>query len=433
MLSARHFKIASETLQVVSGQLVALAGSLSLLSSISLNLTSTAYGALSLGLTGSLLVSQLITSGTIAAISRHYSNARDVGQLKAFLRASLHLFWNDQLLIASFTMISASALALTIGDPWSTIAMGAGCFSIFNSWLVALLALLNGGRHRFVASALTALDPWMKMLLLVLCWRVMPASPAQILVFFGIVNALLSLLAMLGLRSLLGQLFSADHQPKRYEIYIWISQMRVYGRPFSRYGLVTWFQQASDRWALQAWAGPASVAQYSIVYQLGYSSLGVLSNMLGTLLSPILYDHAGDSRTESRNHFVHQIVQKLVFYGLLLSLFAFIVALILNHWLFSFLVAPVYKKSAIFLPWMVLASSLFAIGQLIALKFTSVSRTAELGRIKIFTAFLGIFLNCFGAYLGGVSGVVVAQILFALSYLLWMMNQGLRAPAKVII
>ena len=59
------------------------------------------------------------------------------------------------------------------------------------------------------------------------------------------------------------------------------------------------------------------------------------------------------------------------------------------------------------------------------MRFTSENRTDLLGRIKSSTALLGVLFNAVGAALYGMAGVVVAQNLFSLAYVLWMICLGL--------
>lgn len=424
--TARHVRLAAESLQVMAGQALAMVGSLLLLRALSQQFPPSAYGVLALGLTGSLLVSLAISGGTTVAIGRYFSPAQEAGTSASYLRASSRLIWRDQCLIAALTAITAAVFALVLGPLWMRVALGAGCAAITSGWLSAQVALLTSGRHRLIASVLTALDPWCKLMLLLLYWRWMAAGPAQTLLVYACGSALVALIAgrlmqyLLGYRLLLGpvELDSTGLD--------WLRQMRDFARPFTRFGLLAWLQQSSDRWALQTWTGPLAVGQYAVLYQLSYSPVGIVSNMLTTLVAPILYGRAGDSSNQARSHSVHRMVHKLTLLGLAFSVLAFVVALLFHHWLFALLVAPAYQGLSFWFPWLVLAGSLFSVGQMIALKFMSENRTAEMGRVKSITALLGALFNSLGAAIHGIAGVVVAQNVFSLLYLFWMFYLGGR-------
>ncbi|MEB3234628.1 MAG: hypothetical protein VKM98_04290 [Cyanobacteriota bacterium] len=431
MPRARQTRILLETIQVMVGQGLAMVGSLALISVLSQHLEPPAFGALALGLTGSLLVNQAITSGTTAAIGRFFSPANEAADLPSYLQACGQLLWRDQRRIAVIGAAAVLGLLLSGHRNWSALALGSGVVAMASSCSFALSAVLTGGRHRLLASALAALDPWLKLLLLAVCWRRWSPEPASTLLIYGLSTGLLAVAAAVIVRRVLGLPLLRRAGRTTGAVDRWLPQMQTYARPYSRFGLLTWMQQASDRWALQAWSGPVAVAHYAVVYQLGYSPLGMVSNMLNTLLAPILYGRAGDASDHGRNLSVQRLVRRLTLLGLLLSAAAFAVALLLHRWLLALLVAPAYQDSAVWFPWMVLAGALFSVGQLIALRFTSDNRTAELGRIKSLSAVLGLLFNAVGAYRFGIAGVVVAQNLFSVLYLLWMIHLGLRAPARV--
>jgi len=123
---------------------------------------------------------------------------------------------------------------------------------------------------------------------------------------------------------------------------------------------------------------------------------------------------------------VQRLVRQLTLLGLGFSLVLVLLSWVLHSWLFQLLLAPAYQPLSGWLPLMVLAGTMVSVGQLIALKFMSDNRTTELGRIKIWTALLGMLLNGLGAAWFGVAGVIVAQNLFSVSYLVWMIHLGLQ-------
>src|SRR5438874_2297495 len=55
--------------------------------------------------------------------------------------------------------------------------------------------------------------------------------------------------------------------------------MRGYAWPFAAWGIFTWMQTASDRWALQG-RGTSEVGFYAALYQLGYYPMTLLSGFL---------------------------------------------------------------------------------------------------------------------------------------------------------
>jgi hypothetical protein len=69
---------------------------------------------------------------------------------------------------------------------------------------------------------------------------------------------------------------------------------------------------------------------------------------------------------------------------------------------------------------MLLASGIFAAAQTIALNLMSQLKTQLMMTAKIITALLGVAFNCAGAYWYGTVGIVIASILFSVSFFSWM-------------
>ena len=424
--STRHTRLAAESSQVLLGHALAIVGSLMLLRALSQQLPPAGYGVLALGLTGSLLFSQAISGGTTAAIGRYFSAAQEAQALLPYGCASLQLLLRDQRRVVAVSVVAMLLLVLTGQGRWTPLAVAAALASMSASWLMALVAVLTAARRRLAAITLSALDPWLKLVLLTLWWREWPVTPAQTLLLYGLSNAVLAVTAGGAFYCRLGLSLRLLHSAQAEAELTWWPGMGDYSRPFTRFGLATWLQQASDRWALQAWAGAEAVGQYSVLYQLGYSPMGVLSSVLNTLVAPILYGRAGDASNQQRNQNVHRLVRRLTLLGLGFSLVLVLLSWVLHSWLFQLLLAPAYQPLSAWLPLMVLAGTMVSVGQLIALKFMSDNRTTELGRIKIWTALLGMLLNGLGAAWFGVAGVIVAQNLFSVSYLVWMIHLGLQ-------
>jgi O-antigen/teichoic acid export membrane protein len=199
----------------------------------------------------------------------------------------------------------------------------------------------------------------------------------------------------------------------------WTKQMRNYAWPFATWGLFTWAQMASDRWALQIFTTTSDVGMYAVLYQLGYYPITFLSGIMMQLVSPILFYRAGDGTDSTRIKQIHHQIAFLTAFSIGLAFAGTIAALILHEWFFGLLVAPEYLEVSWLLPWMVLAGGIFASGQLAVLSLLSGTKTRNLVSPKMVTALLGIILNLVGAKWFGLRGVVGANVTFSMAYLIW--------------
>jgi O-antigen/teichoic acid export membrane protein len=196
-------------------------------------------------------------------------------------------------------------------------------------------------------------------------------------------------------------------------------QMWIYAWPFSSWGLFTWAQSASDRWALEAFTTTRVVGVYQALYQLGYYPISMASTLLNQLVQPILFSRAGGGTDEGRMKGAHGVVNRLLAASLLLTIVAAVAAALLCRPLFRHLLPPAYGSVAPLMPVIVLATGILACGQVASLKHVLTTNPRSLIAPKIATAILGACLNIAGAYLFGLKGVVAAELCFSMVYCAW--------------
>jgi O-antigen/teichoic acid export membrane protein len=99
------------------------------------------------------------------------------------------------------------------------------------------------------------------------------------------------------------------------------------------------------------------------------------------------------------------------------TLLAFFICMFAHEWIFRLLVAESYQDLSHLLPWVMLSAGLFAAGQVLALDLMATMRTRELLLVKVPTSIFGTGCNFVGAWLYGITGVVVGLLTFAVVYL----------------
>jgi O-antigen/teichoic acid export membrane protein len=199
----------------------------------------------------------------------------------------------------------------------------------------------------------------------------------------------------------------------------WERLMFRYAQPFMMWAGFTWAYLASDRWALAAFRDTAAVGMYAVVFQLGFYPVQMLSGLFAQLVAPVLFERIGDGRVPERVASARRLNDWLVIGGGGVTAVGVLAAAVLYRPLFTLFVAPQYRSVGSLLPWVVLASGLFAVAQTRSLWLMAEARTARLIVPKVATSVGGLLLNFVGAALGGVRGVVAASVAYSVLYFIW--------------
>lgn len=419
-------RLAKEGSWIVVGQIASVLGALVLVRVLTEHLDPTQYGQLALGLTVAGLVNQVVMGGVTNGISRYYSIAAEKQDLPGYLSASRRLMLYATLMVLVIGLTLLGGLWFLGYSHWMGLAAAALVFSVLSGYNSTLSGIQNAARQRAVAAFHSGLDAWLKILLAlgVLLW--LGNSSTAVVIGYGVSSLLVSSSQFFFLRQLVPYQSTLGRESTQ-----WASQMWTYSWPFSTWGVFTWMQQSSDRWALAAFATTRDVGQYAVLFQLGYTPILMAAGLAMNLFGPIIYQRSGDATDHTRNTEVHRLIWRITSFSILITLIGFVLALVFHAWIFGLLVASEYRSVSYLLPWVVLAGGLFAAGQILGVKLASELRSAGMLRVKIVTAVLGVLLNIYSASVSGLQGMVGALMAFSAIYFVWMAFLALRIPVDI--
>lgn len=417
----RHFRdhksqvqrLAKEGGWIFAGQVASVIGSLVLVRVLTEYLDPAEYGQLALGMTIAGLVNQVVMGGINNGIGRFYSIATEKGDLWGYLRAARHLLLVATMAVMALTVILMGGLIAMELRQWLWLALAALMFSILSGYNSVLNGIQNAARQRSVVALHGGMDSWLRIGLAVGAMLWFGTSSAAVVIGYTL-SALLVTLSQLFFLKRLIVAQGAAHYNKTNEN--WARQIWAFSWPFSTWGVFTWAQQVSDRWALESFATTSDVGHYVVLFQLGYAPIGMLTGLMMSLIGPILFQKSGDAKDSIRNSIVDNVVWSITKISLALTSVSFAVTFIFHDFIFRYLVAESFREISFLLPWVVLAGGLFATGQMLSLKMISELRSRSLLLLKVNTALLGVSANISGALWFGVQGVVGALILFSVVY-----------------
>jgi O-antigen/teichoic acid export membrane protein len=421
LISQHLSKLGREFFWIMLGQGIAILGGIVGVRILTEMLSPASYGELALGMTVATLVQQIIMGPISGACARYFAPAQESGRLRSYLQAVKQLLTGATLLIISIAAIASLGLwALGYGY-WLGLVPMALLFGLLSGYSSSLDSVQNAARQRVVVAWHQSLMQWLRSPLALATVVLLGASGTLVLLGYVLATILVlgSQLAFFKRKILLEHVSLVEVSPENN--YPFMQVMLSYAWPFATWGFFTWIQLASDRWALQMCADTNSVGLYTVVYQLGYYPMTIFSGVVMQLVLPILFGIAGYGTDCSRVERACKLNWILFLGFIILTTLGVIAALFLHKPIFQMLVAPEYHNVSSSLPFMILSGGLFASGQVIPLVFMITDDTKTLIFPKIGTALLGVFLNMIGAYWMGLQGVVIANVVFSVVYIVWML------------
>lgn len=410
-------RIAKENLLITCGMVVVVSCSLILVRVLTEYLTPTQYGELSLALTLVNLINQIVMCGLISGIGRFYSIAAEKKALTIYIRDAHKLLFYATLLVILIGLLCCAGLMFMSQSTWITLAIISIVFAILTSYNSVYSDIQNAARHRGIVNFSNGLDSILKIVLSIGAFYLINKSSTSVMIGY----CASACIVLITNKFLLRYAIPIEKHPHLHaaQSKTWARQIWAYAWPFSTWGIFTWAQQASDRWALQIFSTTDDVGVYSVLFQLGYVPIMMLSGLASGFLTPIFFQRAGDASDAARNQNVHRVNWLISWALLALTIIAALLAAILHPWVFKIFVSASYREHSYLLPWFVLAGGFFATGQMFALKLMSEVRSKHLLPVKISTALLGCALNIFGAWIAGLTGIVIALVCFSSSYVIW--------------
>lgn len=411
----RFRRLAQEGLWIVIGQAAAVAGVMFGVRVLTELLDPVVYGELALGMTVVLLIGQTLFGPLGNGVARFYAPAMEQDDFGGYLAAVRQLVLAALGIIILMILGTVVTLWIAGQTEWVAITIAAFIFAMLSGCNSILSGIQNAARQRSVVALHQGMDYWARFLVAtgIVLW--FGATSTAVMVGYAVAINLVLISQFLFFRKIVARRITEVNKEKNWRAQIW-----TYSWPFLAWGIFTWVHQSSDRWALEHFATIQDVGLYTVLFQLGYYPVSVVAGMATQFLAPIFYQRAGDASDSQRNVHVNYLSWRFTGLALAMTGAVFLVALLFHRQIFRIFVARKYAIVSNLLPWILLSSGIFVAGQSISLNLMSQMKTHTMVMAKIITALVGVILNVAGAYWYGITGVVMASVLFSVTYFLWM-------------
>ncbi|MBK8988623.1 MAG: lipopolysaccharide biosynthesis protein [Chloroflexi bacterium] len=414
-------RLGKEFSWILVGQGAAILGGLIGLRWLTDVLSPTTFGEIALIMTIATLVNQIILGPLAGAALRFLSPAEEDQSTAAYLRALWSLIGQVSLWTVLATAVISSGLALFGRTNWAFFLVSAMVYALFTGYNQILNGMQNALRQRKIVAWHAALGQWLQVALVLLAViRLGPTSGNAMLGYAAAAFLVLPSQTYFFRRKVL-TLPGMQNQPTALAVYGWRRKLRDYALPISGWGVFTWVQMSSDRWALQISASTSSVGYFAVLYRLGYYPITLVTTLVTQLITPILFQKAGDATDASRMKTTTQVNQWLTAAALAVTVLGTGLAYFLHGPIFNVLVAAEYRAISWLLPWIILGGGLFATGQVATISLLSEANTKRLIAPKIGTAVCATSLNFAAAHFYGLPGVIFAGVVSGVVYIIWIL------------
>jgi O-antigen/teichoic acid export membrane protein len=371
------------------------------------------YGKLTLSLTIITMANQLLFGPLNNGIIRFSPVSIEKKEPNFFFKSVYHLFIKTIAILFILTSILYFILFY--------IGYTQYYFTLFLCFIISIIygadSLLNGIlnvlRLRKVASLFNFLSIFFKFICAIIFTSFFTPITTIILISYGFATILIVIAQIYFTKTVL-----LSYDNKIQPINNWNVKIVDYSLPFVIWGVFTWIHGSSDKWVLSIYDSDVSVGLYSTVLQLGNGPVSLVSGFLIQFFTPIFFTKAGDASDKNRNIEVFNLNKRLIIFTLISTILLFFATLFTHKNIFLLFVSNKFASVSYLLPYVVLNSGLFAVGQNISMNFLSSNNTKILLYIKISTSILGITLNILGVYYLKLNGLVLASFIFSITYCL---------------
>lgn len=416
METTRLKRLIKEGFWIVIGQIAVVVGMMVGVKIITGYLDPNAYGELALGMTLATLIGQTLMGPISNGIMRFYAPASETLDVVGYFKDVKKLVRRVTVIAILIFPVILVILAIIGRNEIMTIAILSLVYAIVKGCNSILNGIQNAARQRSIVALHQGLDPWFRFIIAAILMTYTSHSAISAIIGYTIA----AIMILISQYAFFGKVYgNANTQTQKGRN--WYYDMVKFSWPFVTWGLFTWAQQISDRWALNVFQSTYEVGLYAVLYQMGYFPILMASGLAVQFFTPILYQRAGDASDNNRNANVTKLSYKLASIVLLGTISAVIISIYFHSEIFMVFIDDKYAIVSYLLPWVFLSSGVFAAGQVLSINIQSQMKTRSMIEVKIYTAIIGVVGNCIGAYYYGISGVVGAGLFFSLVHGVWML------------
>jgi O-antigen/teichoic acid export membrane protein len=398
---------------VLSGNIFNIIGLLAVTKILSFYLPQSSYGLYYIGSTLSIFATQIFYGPFGNGFSRFFCIADESNQLDLFLKQALKMI---RYLTIVFVTVSILIYFFTyrVYQIQPTLFLSFLGIAVFSNYSALVYAYYHIVRERIKIAFFQGIDACIKIALLLIIAIYYQSNIENFLYVLVGSSFLILVFQIFHLKS--RGIFKKNINVSINSL--WIKDIFLFSYPFAIWGVFTWLQMSADRYFLGFFWTPQKVAEYAIIFQLGYYPPSILIGNFVQTVTPVLYKIVGTARDYSSVKRSSDLIIKMTIYSLFMVFLGFFIMFLFSNMIIVLLAHSKYISIASYLPYMFLSGGVFSTAQILSIDFQSKMKMKLLMWIKILTSIIGIIFSFFSILYFGLLGAVVSCILFSVLYLL---------------
>lgn len=386
---------------IVFGKISSLVGSIVLVKLLTQSLDFDEFAQITLGLTVCNFFTLIIMGALGQGIGRVYIDLESKNDFLDFKKALVKINRSVLCIYASLIIFITIIVILFGWQKWLALILILMVYSYVYGLNDISMGLQNLARNRKQSVLGGFAEVFTKLALIYWLMTIWDLS-----VFYIIIIYIISSLAALAYQaSVFKKLAKIPVQNNVNINNNWQLQILSISTPAALAGVFVWLQQASDKWALNFFHGSESVAQYTVVYQLGYAPFLIGMGVVMSLLTPIIY------KVKQRS-----LMKKLLIFVLLITVFGVVISAAYFENLFELIIDSRYSAAGKYLPFMLVSAGFFQAGEVVSSQLMSENRSKDIFKVKMISACVCLVFNVAGSYFYGIPGIVGSMIFFGIIY-----------------
>ena len=394
----------TELLLVSFSQISQLFGAVLFTKLLTVYLTKDSYGYYSLSMSLVAIITMLPYKALNEGLGRFisiYNEEEKLPELLSNIGILYFLFYIPYLLISFVAYFY-------IDNDWKEILVVLNFYVFFEIFKVTAKKIENNIRNRKFVAKTTIIELVIKITLTFIIAKSFTLKVATIFEILLISNVVVVVWSYL--------------KRKNYYKFIYIKKgnsikllrrLTSFSWPLLVWSIFGWFLTMANRWLLDFFLDKEAVADFSLTSSIALLPSTAVAGILGAFLLPIIYEKANTDI-----YYPWKIIKKTIFFQVIFYLVLIAVFIFLGAFIIEVLSSEKYVNSAWMLPYLIVGSGCFAIGQVLTYEIFALKETKQLLMSTIIPGIWSVFAGYFLIKYFGIKGAVIN---FTSTYLIYLL------------